>query len=851
MGLWDSAAEAPVFVADVPPWHPLALLAGGPGLSLLAASAAGALSGLSAWWLLRTWRLARVWAAAISIAIAAIVALLPARDALLILGLVSSVAALERFARAPSRAPWAMAAGVVAFAILGTAGSRLPWLLLLAAWIPLARLRPGGVGNSALAGAALAMLAASLLTAFWWLPARALAREAEGGRPIERAGSVPRFFTVRGHEVVREAEAAAGALRGRDLRAFATVDHVPGKVARMAGGDVDTSHPARPIQSARAEGDRVALTIGEGGWTLLASTEPWWPGWRAYWNGERMPPVVVNVRFVGVFVPPGAGRLELRYRPDAFDDGLRAGAAGFLLLVATLAWPWYLAIPQGLYRPRSRVAAGPLIARIVSAAQSAAARHARFAAWALLAAYAAFLFANGVAIAGGSDSSGYLNHARLLRAGSRVVPLELARELRVPAEDLEVFLPLGFAPGPAAETIVPSYPPGLPFHLVLFGIFGARGMALVAPLAAIAAVWLTYLVAREAGLERRWAFWPAALLALFPTFIMHAVWVMSDVVATAWTLAAVLGALRARRSAWWGAFAGAALGISVLVRPTQVLLVPAVALAIGLRWCALLACAAAAAPSAAVQMATGAQLWGGVLRTGYGALGLLLSAEGFAARFLHYARWLAALLSPLVFPLGLSGLAARSAAPRERTVLAAWFVPFFLFYCFYGAYEEWWYTRFLLPALPALLILTLFAARETTARMPAGRGRLLIASLLVVVFAVEVRQIVNRRVWEVARGDSIYPRAIEALTPRLGRRPIVLGMQMSGALYYYREMTMVRADMMWPDRFERLRAHAALAGRRWYALLMDYEAAEAFRRAPGTWVPVARFGEAALYELRP
>ncbi len=849
MRLWSSVDGAPVFVADVPPWHPLPLLARLLDLPGVIAPAAGALAGVSVWWLLRTWGITRAVAAIVAVATAAGGALLPPREALLLLGLVSSLAALERLARAPSRGSWALAACAIGVAIVGTAGARLVWLLLLAAWIPLARVRTRGAAYSGIAGGALAMVAAALLTAFWWLPARTLARERGVDRPLVRAASLPRFLTVPRHAVIRDPRVAAEALQGRDRRAFATVDHVPAKVLRMAGGPVETVRPARSIEREAAEGDRASVTIADGGWTLLASTEPWWPGWRAYWNGERMPPVTVNARFVGVFVPPGAGRLDLRYRPDAFDDGLRAGAAGLLLFVATIAWPWYLRIPETAREPRQPIGFRLRIPSAIARAASFLAGKAPVAAWALFAAYAAFLLANAVEIAGGSDSSGYLNHARLVREGNRIVPLELARELRVAPDDLELFIPLGFAPGPAAGTMVPSYPAGLPFHLVLFGILGARGMALVAPLAALLAVWLAYRVAREAGLERSWAFWTAALLALFPTFIMHAVWVMSDVVATAWTLAAILGALRARRNPWWGALAGAALGVSVLVRPTQVLLLPALAVAIGFRWRALVAFAAAAAPFAAIQMATGAALWGGPLRTGYGALGLLLSVEGFNARFLHYAHWLAALLTPLVFPLGLAGIAARRVPATARALLAIWFAAFFLFYCFYGAYEAWWYTRFLLPALPALLILTFVAARELASRVTAGKGRLLLAGMLLVVIGVEARQTVKRRVWEVAGGDSIYPRAIAALAPRLGARPIVIGMQMSGAFYYYRGMTMVRSDMLWPDRFERLRAHAALAGRRWYAMLMDYEAAEAFRRAPGRWIPVARYREATLYEF--
>jgi uncharacterized membrane protein YfhO len=75
------------------------------------------------------------------------------------------------------------------------------------------------------------------------------------------------------------------------------------------------------------------LDVTSNGWNLLVSSDVHWPGWRAYWNGKRQPPVIVNGAFLGCFVPPGKGQLELRYRPDEFTNGLRAAGAGATLLI--------------------------------------------------------------------------------------------------------------------------------------------------------------------------------------------------------------------------------------------------------------------------------------------------------------------------------------------------------------------------------------------------------------------------------------------------------------------------------------------------------------------------------------
>ena len=64
-----------------------------------------------------------------------------------------------------------------------------------------------------------------------------------------------------------------------------------------------------------------------------------WPGWRLAWNGKRLPAVVVNGAFLGAFVPPGRGVVELRYRPRELDTGL-ASVAGALLLLGLSYCVW-------------------------------------------------------------------------------------------------------------------------------------------------------------------------------------------------------------------------------------------------------------------------------------------------------------------------------------------------------------------------------------------------------------------------------------------------------------------------------------------------------------------------------
>src|SRR5439155_24464758 len=90
--------------------------------------------------------------------------------------------------------------------------------------------------------------------------------------------------------------------------------------------------------------------------------------------------------------------------------------------------------------------------------------------------------------AGGADSSGYLNEARLMAAGKISLPIELLSTLRLDNNWGHVFAPLGFRQSVRdPRVMVPLYPPGLPAHFAIAGRMGgwARAPFLIPPLAGL------------------------------------------------------------------------------------------------------------------------------------------------------------------------------------------------------------------------------------------------------------------------------------------------------------------------------------------------------------------------------
>jgi hypothetical protein len=475
---------------------------------------------------------------------------------------------------------------------------------------------------------------------------------------------------------------------------------------------------------------------------------------------------------------------------------------------------------------------------------------------ALFLAYALVLFHHTVFAVGGADTSGYVNAARLLSEGRATTRIRGLDRVGLGPEFAEIFIPLGFTPGPRPGTMSPEYPPGLPLHMALAGLLGgwSRAPFFVSPIAALACLVLIYLLGRELRLPPALALAGSALLGFAPVFVFQAVQPMSDVVATAWALMAVFAAYRsrARTSALWAAAAGAAFGMGVLVRPTNVLVVLPLLLALPFRGKTWFAFAAGGAPFAAFQLAYGAAAFGSPWKTGYRSLlseGMAVS--NFPDRARHYAFWTARLLSPLV-PLGWMAVAAdRRVTLRDRWVLLTWFAAFFLFYSFYAPYEAWWYTRFLLPGYPALILGALVATRGFVVDSePAKRWRIAAAAVLVVLaLTVEIRYVTKEKVQEFYKGERIYPEACAMARRRLPPNAIVLSMQMSGALHYYTDLPYAMWNWMDAQRFAVLRVSTESRGFRWYALLAPFEIAEVEKNLPGEWREIDRVGDVSLREL--
>jgi hypothetical protein len=418
----------------------------------------------------------------------------------------------------------------------------------------------------------------------------------------------------------------------------------------------------------------------------------------------------------------------------------------------------------------------------------------------------------GVDTAGGADYYGYVSQAALWARGNPVVAQPLSAPW--PLADWS-FAPLGYRPGPTAGTIVPTYPPGFPLIMAPFhALGGERAVYLVVPALGALAVWMTFLLGRRIDDETTGAC-AALLLATSPAFLFHVMTPMSDVPVAAWWLAAFTLAFG---SAPWSAPAsGLAASAAVLTRPNVAPLALAIAAWLlidprrsrSARIRAVALFVAGMVPGIAAVAAIHTWLYGSPLESGYGRIETIFAIDRLGTNVVRYFGWMFETQTPLI----LAGLAApwmagrapeRGIARRRHTwILLGAFVILFGCYAFYLPFDNWTYLRFLLPALPLLLILAVMVARAGIQHATPRWRPLLIIGLTAIVAAAYWDTAVVRGVFGMRGEQRRFRGVAEFVEAALPARAALITRAYSGSVRHYANRLTVRWDYIpaeWLDR---------------------------------------------------
>jgi hypothetical protein len=445
----------------------------------------------------------------------------------------------------------------------------------------------------------------------------------------------------------------------------------------------------------------------------------------------------------------------------------------------------------------------------------------------------------GVFVAGGADAYGYVSQALRWASGAPMPPEPLAALAAALGPSI---VPIGYRPSLTPGHSVPFYPPGLPLVMAVASkIAGPSAVYIVVPIFGGVAVWLTYLIGvRTFG--RRTGFLAAILLTCSPIFLFQTLEPMSDVPATAWWLAAWLFAISDGAAA--ALLAGLAGSAAVVTRPNLVPLALVLAGAVILgrpRVARAVWFAVGLVPGCLAVAAFNQYFYGTPLSSGYGPLATLFEWSRVSANLHRYPVWLVELHTPVI----LLALAAPFAGRREldapftrpdsRAVAAlmlAFSAVLLLCYVFWVPYDNWPFLRFLLPAIPLLLISSTAVAVALIQRAPLPyrtAGFFVIGILLGCWCLVKAQSL---GVFATADIEHRYVAVGEHISRAVPPNAVFLSVMESGSIRFYGHRVTVRWDTLEPHDLDGALDLLGSAGYVPYILLESWEE-ELFR---------ARFG---------
>jgi hypothetical protein len=458
--------------------------------------------------------------------------------------------------------------------------------------------------------------------------------------------------------------------------------------------------------------------------------------------------------------------------------------------------------------------------------------------------------------AGGSDSSGYLNAARLFTEHRLTMPVREPAGISVEEFGREVFIPLAFKPTVRAGEITTVTAIGTPVMYtamaVLMPLAKAVPWAIMAN--ALMGILATRWVAGIFGLPRSWSWIAAGIVGLSPQFLFIGYQALSDGPSLAWVTLAVYFAWRSRERARLAWLAGAATAMAILVRPSNVLCVLPVLASLPISWRGILYWIGGGVPGGIFQAWYSWTVWGNPLTSGYGDVAEAFRWEYLPANLEHYALWLPVLLTPVV-ALAPGVFFLRSVNGRMRLVLGLWVGGFFWFYAFFRhTHDAWWFLRFLLPAFPALAVSALLVLRWIVTEGPArgwsvARRRSLAAVGMLCLMSFLLLNVRTFKIFFWLRSDGVFERAGLWLKQNAPAGSTVLSVHGGGTVIYYTDLPVVMYHHDVVRESARF-SQALMQGRKpVYALMFHFERPGGRPDFLGSWEEVATFnyGEASIW----
>jgi hypothetical protein len=178
-----------------------------------------------------------------------------------------------------------------------------------------------------------------LFSVGYFLVSDAVAQAMGSLAPPELAGFPDVGLHLLGQRVLPRAYLARRSCQRDDAAVWERLHSPAFRVGAEAATTCDSvpadTDPVGVVKALRWDPDLLELEVQSTGAELVVN-EAWHPGWSALVDGRPVPLERVNLAVRGVQLPPGAHRIELRFR----TPGLAAGAAISLCTVLGVVLAW-------------------------------------------------------------------------------------------------------------------------------------------------------------------------------------------------------------------------------------------------------------------------------------------------------------------------------------------------------------------------------------------------------------------------------------------------------------------------------------------------------------------------------
>jgi hypothetical protein len=253
--------------------------------------------------------------------------------------------------------------------------------------------------------------------------------------------------------------------------------------------------------------------------------------------------------------------------------------------------------------------------------------------------------------------------------------------------------------------------------------------------------------------------------------------------------------------------------------------------------------------------------YGSPWASGYGRASEMFSLDYVMPNLARYPRWLTDAQTPFIW---LAIAAPIWIVRRAQNRLLAWvglgvcaavwiaYLPYMFFQP-----NEWFYTRFLLPAIAIMIVFASACSLAVVRLLPAIWRVPAVALLTIAVGVPSFRYAQRNGAFEIRSQERKYPLAGDFVRTKGPSNAFVLAAQHSGSIRYYANRPTLRWDLLSPTRLDQ--ALAAVRAQGYEPLLVvDAGEYESFRdrfaaggqQAVHQLTPLAVLGDARVFAFR-